>query len=881
MRLARIAIHRLRSLLRSSRAETEMQRELTLHVEQLAREHISAGMSESDAYRAARLEFGSLEAIKEQCRDMRRVTLVQDLFKDLAYACRLFTKSPGFSLTATLSLALGIGATTAIFSLVNAVLLRQLPVHQPGELVEVSGNGGRALSYPMYEAIRDRNEVFSGILLTSAGRFDASLHVGTLNAGDVHFSPVSGNYFAVLGISPVLGRALSEEDLPASNAAVISYQLWQRAFAGDQAVLGKSIRMGRSNYTVVGVAPAGFTGVLTGQSIDVWVPITWFEQRYLRNNVAMMFRTIARRQPGIPQEQVRANMTLIAQQLSAAWKFERPIQVEIADASGGLTLLRRRFSRPLWILMTVVALLLLIATVNVANLLLARAGARRREMAVRLSLGASRWRLIRQLLTENFVLGGAGGALGLLLAPLGAASLVGFLSSAMGAMDLSLDLDVRMLAFTVATSLIVVALSGLAPAFAATRLDLAPMFKGSPSAARGHSPARPAKLLVVAQVAISCVLLVGAMLFARSLRTLTTLDAGFRPENVLLLGVGLDQGTSLSDVERVRTYERVLERLTRVPGVQSAALSSERLFGGGTWTEPVNARTFSPMPGQDREAVLLVISPRFFETMGTRILRGRDFEARDDERAARVAIVNEAAARYYFGRTDAVEQTFQIGDGSSAPQMRVVGVAQDAKYRSLKEPMPRIIYLPGLQEPGPVGAANLAIRTVGDPEAMADVLWREARSEVVALRWRGATTQARLVEGTVAQDRMLAQLSGAFGLTAMALVCLGLYGLTAYEVSRRTAEIGVRLALGAQRADVVRLIVGRSMILVTSGVVVGLGGAAALARLVQSLLFGVRSSDAVTFVGSATMLLTVAAAAAYWPARRAARLNPLATLRAE
>lgn len=881
MRLARIAIHRLRSLLRSSRAVMEMERELQLHVEQLTREYISAGMSESDARRAARLEFGSLEAIKEQCRDMRRVTLVQDLFKDFAYACRLFTKSPGFTLTAVLSLALGIGANTAIFSLVDAVLLRSLPVQEPRQLVEISRNGGRTLSYPAYEAIRDRNEVFSRVLLTSAGRFVASLSVGTINAGDVQFSPVSGDYFAVLGLVPVIGRALAEEDLAASNVAVISYQLWQRAFDGNPDVLGKALRMGRWNYTVVGVAPPRFTGVLTGQSIDVWVPITWFEDRYLRNNVAMMFRVMARRKVGASDEQVRANMTLVTQQLSAEWRFEQPMQVEIADASGGLTLVRRRFSRPLWILMTVVALLLLIATVNVANLLLARAGARHREMAVRLSIGASRWRLIRQLLTESLVLGGAGSALGLLLAPLAAASLVTFLSSAMGVMDLSLDLDVRILAFTVMTSLIVVGLFGLAPALAATRLDLTAMFKGSPSAARAEGRARPGKLLVVAQVAISCVLLAGAILFARSLRTLVHVDAGFRPENVVLLGVGLDPGKRVSDVERVRTYERVLERLARVPGVQSAALSSERLFGSGTWTEPVSAPTFTPLPGQDREAVLLVVSPRFFETMGTRLLRGRAFEARDDERAPRVAIVNEAMIRYYFGETDAVGLTFQLGDRSAAPGIRVVGVVQDAKYRSLKDPAPRIIYLPALQEPGPVGEANLAIRTAGDPEKMADLLWKEARSEVPGLRWRGATTQAWLVEGTIAQDRMLAQLSGAFGLTAMVLVCLGLYGLTAYEVSRRAAEIGIRLALGAQRTDIVRLIVGRSMILVTSGVLIGLAAAGALMRLVENLLFGVRSSDAVTFAASAATLLTVGAAAAYWPARRAAQLNPVATLRAD
>ena len=337
----------------------------------------------------------------------------------------------------------------------------------------------------------------------------------------------------------------------------------------------------------------------------------------------------------------------------------------------------------------------------------------------------------------------------------------------------------------------------------------------------------------------------------------------------------------LSGVERVRTYERVLERLARLPGVQSTAFSSERLFGGGTWTEPVTAPAFTPLGGQDRDAVLLVISRQFFAVMGTALLRGRDFESQDHERTARVAIVNEAAARYYFGRADAVGETFQLGDPGAAPQIRVVGVVQDAKYRSLKDPAPRIIYLAALQASGALSGAHLAIRTAGNPAEMADLAWKEARDEAADLRWRGVTTQAQLVEGTIAQDRMLAQLSGAFGVTAIVLVCLGLYGLTAYEVSRRTAEIGVRLALGAQRTEVVRQIVGRSMILVTCGVVLGLGGAAALARMVESVLFGVGSSHAVTLLASAAVMLSTGAAAAYLPARRAAHLNPTATLRAE
>jgi len=872
----------LRALFHRNRYEAELDEEIRHYVEMAAERHVAAGMSRGDAFDAARRGLGSVAALRDRVRDVGWESAVETFWRDLGYALRMLRRSPGFTVVAVASLALGIGANTAIFSLVNAVLLQTLPVHAPEELVEVTRSGGVALSYPTYEAIRDRNDVFSGILLTSAGRYAATLSVGAINAGEIHFSPVTGNYFAVLGAAPVLGRALRDDDLPPANQAVISYRVWQRTFAGDRDVLGRTIRFGARNYSVVGVAPPGFAGVLTGQSIDVWIPITYFQEQYLRNNVAFMFRTLARRRQGLSQDQLRADVSLIARQLSAEWNFERPLELEVLDGSGGLTLMRRQFARPLWILMAAVASLLLMTTTNVANLLLARAGARGGEMAVRLSLGASRRRLIRQLLTESLVLGLAGGAFGLVLGSAGATSLVRFLSSAMGPLDLALPLDFRILIFTSATALLVVALFGTVPALAATRLDLTAMLKQIPSAATAAGArSGPRKLLIVAQVAISCVLLTSALLFARSLRTLGHVDIGFRPENVLLLSIALPSDRFSSGVEPVRIYERILERLGRVPGVQSAAFSSERLFGGGTWTEAVAAAHFVPAAGQDREAVILVVSPRFFDTMGMKLLGGRDFDRRDDDRSGRVAIVNEAAARYYFGRSDAVGDSFRFGDLRSATEVRVVGIAQNARYGSLKQPAPRIIYLPALQGPGPMTVTNLAIRTTGEPERMADVLWKEARSEVPDLRWRAAATQAQLVEGTIARDRMLAQLSGAFSVTAIVLVCIGLYGLTAYEVSRRRAEIGVRLALGARVTDVTRLFVGRSIPLIAAGVLIGLAGAIMLRGLLESLLFGVTGSDAVSFAASAAMIMAVGAAAAYWPARRAAQLNPVATLRAD
>jgi predicted permease len=875
MRTARIIKQRFASLFRRQRAEAELDRELSLHLEQLTKENIARGMSESEARLQARREFGSFALTQEACRDSRRITWIEDLGRDLLYAFRQLARSPGFTLTAVLSLALGIGANTAIFSLADAVLLRMLPVQEPQQLVEITRVGGGSLSYPLYRYIREHNRVFSGALIMSAGRYAASLRAGSSELGDIQFSPVSGDYFSVLGVAPMIGRALGEQDMNSSSMAVIGYRLWNERFHADPGVVGAAVVVGAKTYTIVGVAPSGFTGVAAGQPIDLWLPVTWFDRHYLENPDAFMFRVIARRKHGISEKAAQANVQLLASQWSTDVKFDQPARVELTSASGGLNMLRRRFARPLWVLMGVVMLLLLCAAVNVANLLLVRASKRRREITIRLSIGAGRGRLIRQLLTESFVLATLGGALGLLLAPVAARSLVGFLSSAMGTMKLSFPIDPRMLAFAVTVSCAVALLFGLAPALAATRLDRTPMFRGS-SSLRADTPhaTRSGTMLVVGQVAISCVLLSVAVLFARSLNNLTQLDAGFERENVLVLSVGMTKGGPKGS-ETARLYGRVLDHLATVPGVRSAALSSETLFGGGRWTEAINTPEFNPAPGQNRDAVMLVVSPNFFHTMGTRLLAGRDFNSRDNDEGQKVSIVNESMARYFFGSRDAVGRSFHVV-GFPQP-LTVVGMVEDARYQSLREAAPPIVYLPHTQ--GPMEGANLAIRTAGDPEKMAETLWNEAHREAPLLRYRGVTTQARLVNGTIAQDRMLAELSGAVGFAGALLVSLGLFGLTAYEVSRRTAELGVRIALGAQRSNVVRLVVGRALLLVGCGVGLGMASAVALMRLTERLVYGVRATEPKSLLLPALMLLAIGAAAAYWPARRAASVDPLAALR--
>ena len=508
-------IRRLVNVLRGSRADDQLSRELDAHLRLIQDDFERRGMSPDEARRAARRAFGGVEQAKEQQRDARSFVWLEDAKRDLAYAVRTLVRSPGFTVTAVVSLALGIGANAAIYSLVDAVLLRSVPVAAPGQLVEISRLNGVTLSYSLYETIRARNAVFSGVFCMASGRYTAGARLGSIDAGDVHVSPVSGDYFNVLGVVPVVGRSLTDGDLAAANTAVIGYELWQRALGGDPSVVGKALRLGSRAHTIVGVAPPGFRGISVGQPMDVWVPLTYRSRSDLKNAMAFTFRAVGRKRPGVSDEKVLANMTLLAREWGAEWKLEQPLQMEVMSASGGLTQLRRRFSRPLVVLMTVVALLLLIATANVANLLLARASARQREIGVRLSLGASRSRLIRQLLTESALLAAAGGALGLIAAPAAAASLVRFLSSAVGRFDFTFAIDRQLLVFTTFAAFVAVLVFGLVPALAATRLDLSSVLKGRANAA-GSGPivARPGRFVVVAQVAMSCVLLVVAILFA-------------------------------------------------------------------------------------------------------------------------------------------------------------------------------------------------------------------------------------------------------------------------------------------------------------------------------------------------------------------------------
>jgi predicted permease len=870
-------LRRLSYLWRQRQMDADLADELACHQEMKRQELESLGMLPDDAEATSRRFLGNATMAREDAREVWIWRWADDLWRDLTCGARSLRRDKAFSVIAIVTLSIGIASNVAIFSLVDTVLRQPLPVPGATELMELARVPGGTLSYPMYQAIRDRNAVFSGMLTISAGRYMASARVEDVNAGDVRLSPVSGDYFATLSVAPVLGRALTEEDFRAQNA-VIAYTFWQRRLAADPAIVGKSLRLGDRLYTIIGVAPAGFSGIVIGQPVDVWVPLTWLNQQMLENRAAFVFRVMARRKSGLSDDQVRANIQFNLQQISTEMRFPRPIQVDVASGRGGLTQLRNRFLRPLIVLMTIIALLLVMAAVNVANLLMARAAARTREMSVRLALGATRARLIRQLLTESVLLGTCAAAAGLCVAPIVARLILTFLSSAVGGIDLTFTLDSRILVFAVVLTMGVVLGFGLVPALFGTSQPPSPLLR-SGHVGFGHSVRAGAsgRILLVGQVAISFVLIAAAVLFARSLHALTTLDTGFDAANVILLSV-----RPINDSRDHRqVYEPILDRLAQTPGVESVALTSENLFSGNSWTEAIDVPGFVPSAESGREATLLVISPGFFRTLKTAILRGHDFEVRDNERAPQVAIVNETAARYYFGDTDVVGRTFRIQQKAFPQPLTVAGVVRDTKYADLREEPRRIIYLSYLQVPSAIEAATILVRAERDPQAMIDLVWKAARGESPSLRLGNVTTQLELIERTTAQDRMLAYMSGVLGLIAAILVCIGLYGLTSYETSRRTADIGLRMALGAQRRQVVRLVVRSTMKATLAGTVLGLAIALGLARLLQSLLFGIGSTDPITFLSTTLLLLAVASFAAYMPARRASRMDPMVALRCE
>jgi predicted permease len=846
------------------------------------------------------------------------------LFQDLRYAARILMKSPGFTAAAVLSLALGIGANTAIFSLIDAVLLKTLPVRNPHELVlfnwlcgpkrmsrSVYGEIRRdqatglttstSFSYLSFERLRDQNkalvEVFAfvptGLTMNADGQ--AELVSGQL---------VSGGYYAGLGVQPVLGRTITTDDdrAAATPVAVITHRYWQRRFALDPTVLGRAITVNNIPCTIIGVTPPEFLGALqVGQSPDVSIPLALEPQLSPTNSRlnqpwVWWLRVMGRTKANVSAERVRAELEAAFQQSAQeGWKaapLEGPQgqqaqqsqeprdmpRLRAGDGSQGLMESRRKYAQSLTILMVVVGLVLLIACANVVNLLLARAATRQKEIAVRLALGAGRLRLIRHLLTESVLLAVIGGALGALLGYWGKDMLLALQPWGSGEFALDLRLDLRVLGFTTGVSLLTGLLFGLTPALRATRIDLTPAHKDNARHPGGGARSRLSKALVVVQVALSLVLLIGAGLFSRTLRNLQSVEGGFNRENLVIFGID-PRPNHYKGEQIAQLHRRVLERIEAIPGVRSATLSLYPLLSGSRDESNIVLQGQAPQPGGDRRVLVNEVAANFLDTIDVPILRGRGLNARDDAPAPKVAVINQALARRYFGNKDPIGQRFGLGGSETSGQIEIVGIAKDAKYFEVRGEMPPTIYIPFFQDSP--AEANFAVRTAGDPAALIPLIRqavREVDSNIPRLDIRTLRQQA---EAGWAQERVFADLSSFFGILALSLAAIGLYGVMAHGVARRTNEIGIRMALGAQRREILRLVLSEGVKLTLGGVALGLVAALGLTRLLAKMLYGVSPTDPATFVVIAVLLVAVALLACFVPACRATKVDPLVALRYE
>jgi predicted permease len=816
------------------------------------------------------------------------------LWHDLRYSLRLLAKSPGFAAVALVSLALGMGANTAIFSLINATLLRPLPVRDPERLVTVytsdySGPARGSTSYPDYLDIREQAQVFSGFAAFSATPMSLSDEGRTERIlGQV----VTGDYFNVLGVDAALGRTfVPEEDrTPGTHpVVVISHGLWQRVLGGDPGVVGRRIVVNGTAFTIIGVTPPAFTGAILGVAPDVYLPIMMVDQlaqappgnsRLAQRGSRGMF-TLGRLAPGVTREQAQAAMDTLAAQLHAAYPREwtdrrqqpRRLTVESQQRAIVFPQFRGGLVGLLSLLAVVVGLVLLIACANLANLLLARASARRREIGVRLALGAGRRRLVRQLLTESLLLAVAGGALGVLVAEWTIDMLMKLQPPTPIPMFLDLSLDYRALAFTALLALVTGVLFGLVPALRATRPGVIPALKGdAPITSRlGFSTSR---VLVVSQVGLSLLLLVGSGLFVRSLGNAGNIDTGFDANNLLVMSMDLRlQGY---DDVRTKTFCRqLLERVSGLPGVISASLADSLPLSLHGQRTSVRMEGYAPQPGEDMEINFAKVAPRYFETMRIALRRGREFTPQDREGAPGVAVVNEAFARRYWPGQDPLGKKVRRGPA----EFTVIGLARDGKYRTLGEdPLP-FLYFPLDQVYST--SVTLHVRTAGDPAALLGSVRREIQSLDRDLPLYEVKTMRDHLGIAMLPARLAASLLGGFGVLALALAAIGIYGVMSYSVAQRTREIGIRMALGADRRRVLNLVVGQGMLPALIGAILGLAAAVGVTRFAAGFLYGISATDILTFAGVTGLLAAVALAASYLPARRATRVDPVVALRYE
>lgn len=916
---------RIRSLFRKNRVEKELTEELRFHVEKLIEENLAKGMTPQEARYAALRELGGVEQIKEECRDMRQVNFVEDLLRDLGFGLRQLRRNPGFTVVAVITLALGIGANTAIFSLVDAVMLKSLPVANPKQLYrlgdnnnccEMTGttqNGGSYVlySYPLYKEVRDHTPEFRE--LAAFTPFLTQLAVKRSSASGpakpYNGELVSGNYFRMFGVSAFTGRVLTaNDDRPtAPPVAIMNYHTWQQDYGLDPSVIGSAFAINGLLYTVVGVAPPGFYGdTLRSDPPDFWLPLGTEpalnrQGSRLRSSGLEWLYLIGRLRPAFEVEKAQAHLTVELQQwlwqtgYAAASPKERSdlalvnkVRQEIArqhihltPGGSGVDKMQAEYAAGLRLLMIIAGLVLLIACANIANLLLARGSSNRHNTAVRAAIGASRNRLVRQVLTESVLLAVLGGLAGVYVAYAGTRGIL--LLAFRGALYVPITASPSwpVLGFGFLLSLITGVLFGMAPAWTASHTDPAEVLQGAGRSTRDRS-ALPRRSLVVVQVALSVALLIGAGLLAESLRKLQGQQFGFVTQGRLIVHIKPPHAGYYTPKMPYEFYRQVEEHLTQIPSVLSASLSDYSPMEGANWNQDIYIEGRKPgSSSHDLNSSLDRVSPHYFDTIGTRLLRGRVIDDGDTPASIRVAVINQTFAHKFFPNQDPIGQHFGLGGASHSADYEIVGVVEDAKYQNARVPAYPTAFFSLLQTPAQGAGYDIELHVAGKPGNLGPAVSRalaEISPNLTVLSMMSFDEQVAL---NFNQDRLIARLTEVFGLLALLVACVGLYGVTSYSVARRTNEFGIRVALGADRSSILRLVLRGAFVQVFLGLIIGIPIALAGGRLLSSELYGVKSTDPIMLTSAAAILAACALVAAIVPARRATKVDPMVALRHE
>ncbi len=868
---------------------------------------------EMRAERGEARSYESIEQVKQKVREARLGAMVEELLRDTRYAWRTLRKSPSFLVVAVLTLALGIGANTAIFSLINAVMLRLLPVAHPEQLVsltdpDVTGieadtqeSGVRRLfSFREFEELRKRKTGFSGMFAAQSELSDLDVYTGK-QVRKAHAQLVSGDFFGVLGLKPLMGRVFTpqEDRTPGANpVGVISYGFWQREFAGSAAAVGRTIRVGQTMFQIVGVAPVGFRGVLVGEDTDVWFPLTMQKQvivgrDYLEPVDMLWLAVMGRLTPGITRQRAEAEINVRLQQTLRRWAAALPTakarqqilnqKIELRTGGKGASGLRWQYTEPLLLLMGMVGLVLLIACANLANLMLARAAGRQREISIRLALGVGRARLVRQLLTESLLIAAAGGVLGTLLAVTGTRLLLAMVAG--GVHDLALDagFDGRVLAFTAAISLLTGVMFGLAPALRATRVDanqtLSANVRGTMGARGGM---RSGRILVIAQVAMSLLLLMGAALFVQSLRNMMKEKPGLQRDRLLMAHIDpVTAGYGYRGAKATALYRQLGEKLGAIPGVRSVTLSKTSLFSDSDSGDQISLDVATPKSLGRLGSNWTLAGPNYFATLGIPLLRGRDLTEADAAHGAPVCVINAEFARTFFPNADPIGKHVTDEYPTTRETYEIVGVAADAKEHELNEKAAPRFYANIFHPIGGVGSLTVVLRTAAAPSAAITAVRHAIRAIDPNLPVLSVRTVDEQINRQLTSERLVAELAVVFGGVALLMAMVGLSGVMSYATSRRTSEIGVRMALGASSEGVAWMVLRETFAMVTIGIVIGFPVALAAGRLVSNRLFGLTSVDPLTIGWTVLILLTTAGVAGWVPARRASAIDPMTALRSE